>query len=180
MNSQTPKYYRSLYINSRVNMYNQSSFSCRIVKFQLRLFKFVFVLQVNVGPLAVVSCDTQCLSFIQRNKNSELLRLINQVSQKGKRIAWLIYLKIRWDFGMQAKYLFTSTSILKKQRFVKFLLFLHFIATGKFELLGILSTFKMAEHSYPSSPHSIPCPLSSFWHCSNFPIPGPAFMFKVC
>ena len=27
---------------------------------------------------------------------------------------------------------------IKKQRFVKFLLFLHFIATGKFELLGIL------------------------------------------
>ena len=40
-------------------MYNQSSFSCRIIKFQLRLFRFVFVLQVNVGPLAVVSCDTQ-------------------------------------------------------------------------------------------------------------------------
>ena len=68
-------------------MYNQSSFSCTIVKFQLRLVKFVFVLQGNVGPFAVVSCDTLCLLFIQKNQNSELLRLINQVSQKGKRIA---------------------------------------------------------------------------------------------
>ena len=51
---------------------------------------------------------------------------------------------------------------IKKKRFVKFLLFLHFIATGKFELLGILGTFKMVEHSYPSSPHSKPCSLSSF------------------
>ena len=87
MNSQTPKYYRSLFnIYSRVNMYNQPSFSCRIIKFQSRLFKSVLVLQVLVGPLAVVSCDTICLSFIQKNKNNELLRLINQVSQKGKRI----------------------------------------------------------------------------------------------
>ena len=109
MNSQTPKY-TAHYIYSRVNMYNQSSFSRRIVKFQLRLFKFVFVLQVNVGPLAVVLCDTLCLSFIQKNKNSELLRLINQASQKGKRIAWICnYMKIRRDFGMQAKFLSTST-----------------------------------------------------------------------
>ena len=53
-------------------MYNQSSFSCRVVKFQLtaelRMFKFVFILQVNVGPLAVVSCDTLCLLFIQKTK----------------------------------------------------------------------------------------------------------------
>ena len=42
-------------IYSRVNMYNHSSFSCRIVKFQLRMCTFVFVLQVIVGPLAVVS-----------------------------------------------------------------------------------------------------------------------------
>ena len=61
---------------------------------------------------------------------------------------------------------------IKKQGFVKFLLFLHFIATGTFELLGILGTFNMAEHSYQSSPHSIPSSLSSFWHCSNFLIPG--------
>ena len=77
-------------------MYNHSSFSCRIVKFQLRLFNFVFVLQVNVSPLAVVSCDTLCLPFIQKKKNSELLRLINQTSQKGKRIARIYnYMKIR-------------------------------------------------------------------------------------
>ena len=44
---------------------------------------------------------------------------------------------------------------IKKQRFVKFLLFLHFIATGKFELLGMLGTLNMAEHMYPSCPHSI-------------------------
>ena len=60
---------------------------------------------------------------------------------------------------METKYLCTSTRILKlkkKQWFVKFLLFLHFIVTGKFELLEILGTFKMAEHSYPSSLHSKP------------------------
>ena len=68
-------------------MYDHSSFSCRIVKFQLRMFKFVFVLQVIVGPLAVVSCDILCLLFVQKNKNSELLLLINLASQKGKRIA---------------------------------------------------------------------------------------------
>ena len=33
---------------------------------------------------------------------------------------------------------------------------------SKFELLGILGTFKMAEHSYTGSPHSKPCSLSSF------------------
>ena len=77
------------YIYSRVNMYNQ---------FQLRMFKFVFVLQVIVGPLAVVSCDILCLLFVQKNKNSELLLLINLASQKGKRIAWICdYMKIRWD-----------------------------------------------------------------------------------
>ena len=59
-------------------MYNQ---------FQLRMFKFVFVLQVIVGPLAVVSCDMLGLLFIQKNKNSELLLLINLALQKGKRIA---------------------------------------------------------------------------------------------
>ena len=56
------------YIYSRVNMYNHSSFSCRIIKFQLRMFKFVFVLQVIAGPLAVVSCDTLYLLFIQKTK----------------------------------------------------------------------------------------------------------------
>ena len=106
-----------------------------------------------------------------KNKNTELLCLINQASQKGKRIAWICnYMKIWWDFKMQAKYLFTSTWILKKnQRFVKFFLFLHFIATGKFELLGILGTFKMAENSYPSSPHSIPCSLLTLF---KLPDPG--------
>ena len=59
-------------------MYNQ---------FQLRMFKFVFVLHVIAGPLAVVSYDILCLLFIQKNKNSELLLLINRASQKGKRIA---------------------------------------------------------------------------------------------
>ena len=59
-------------------MYNQ---------FQLRMFKFVFVLQVIVGPLTVVSCDILCLLFVQKNKNSDLLLLINLASQKGKRIA---------------------------------------------------------------------------------------------
>ena len=49
-------------------MYNQ---------FQLRMFKFAFVLQVIVGPLAVVSYDILCLLFIQKNKNIELLLLIN-------------------------------------------------------------------------------------------------------
>ena len=40
--------------------------------------------------------------------------------------------------GMETKYLFKSTvNIKKKQRFVKFLLFFHFIASGKFKLLGI-------------------------------------------
>ena len=51
---------------------------------------------------------------------------------------------------------------IKKTMVCKLLLFLHFIATGNFELLGILGTFKMAEHSYPSSPHSKPCSLSLF------------------
>ena len=52
------------------------------------MFKFVFVLQVIVGPLAVVSCDRYTTSVVfTKNKNSELLRLINQASQKGKRIA---------------------------------------------------------------------------------------------
>ena len=60
------------------------------------MFKFVFVLQVIVGPLAVVSCDTLCLLFIQKNKNIELLLLIN--------LAWLINLGkheyvITWKFG---------------------------------------------------------------------------------
>ena len=52
-NSQTLKYYCSLYIYSTVTIYNYSRFSCRILKFQLRTFKFVLVLQVIVGPLAV-------------------------------------------------------------------------------------------------------------------------------
>ena len=64
------------------------------------MFKFVFVLQVIVGPLAVVltstesleqaivSCDRYTMSVVlTKNKNSELQRLINQASQKGKRIA---------------------------------------------------------------------------------------------
>ena len=59
-------------------MYNQ---------FQLRMFKFAFVLQVIVGPLAVVSYDILCLLFIKKKKNIELLLLINLASQKGKRIA---------------------------------------------------------------------------------------------
>ena len=75
-------------------------------------------------------------------------------------------------------------NIKKKQSFVKSL---------SFELLGILGTFKMAEHSYPSSPHSKPCSLSSFYivqtsryrgqHlCSKFakiPHMGCARAFKV-
>ena len=90
-------------------MCNHSSFSCRIVKLRLKMFKFVFVLQVIVGPLAVVSCDRYTTSVVfTKNKNSELLRLINQASQKGKRIA-CNYMKIRRDFIMPAKYLFTST-----------------------------------------------------------------------
>ena len=59
-------------------MYNQ---------FHLRMFKFVFVLQVIVGPLALVSCDMIYLLSIQKPKNSELLHLINEASQKDKRIA---------------------------------------------------------------------------------------------
>ena len=62
------------------------------------MFKFVFILQVIVGPLAIVSCDILCLLFVQKTKNSELLLLINLASQKGKRIAWICdYMKIRWD-----------------------------------------------------------------------------------
>ena len=54
-------------------MYNYSSFSCRILKFQLRTFKFVLVLQVIVGPLAEVSCDTMLyLLFIQKTKTVKL------------------------------------------------------------------------------------------------------------
>ena len=44
-------------------------------------------------------------------------------------------------------------------------MFLHFIVTGKFKLLEILGTFKMAEHSYPSFLHSKPirfCCLTLF------------------
>ena len=55
-------------------MYNQ---------FQLRMFKFILVLQVIVGPLAVVSCDILCLLFIQKNKNIELLLLINLAHKKA-------------------------------------------------------------------------------------------------
>ena len=40
-------------------MYNQ---------FQLRICKFVFVLQVIVGPLAVVSCVILCLLFVQKKQ----------------------------------------------------------------------------------------------------------------
>ena len=40
-------------------MYNQ---------FQLRMFTFLFVLQVIVGPLAVVSCDILCLLLIQKKQ----------------------------------------------------------------------------------------------------------------
>ena len=92
-------------------MYNQ---------FQLRMFKFVFILQVIVGPLALVSCDILCLLFIQKNKNIELLLLINLAHKKANMNMWL------------------HENSVRQQRFVKFLLFLHFIATGKFELLGIL------------------------------------------
>ena len=97
------------YIYSRVNMYNQSSFSCRIVKFQLRLFKFVFVLQVNVGLVAVVSCDTLCLSYTQKTKTVNCCAWLTKRDKKQKN-AWICnYMKIRWDFGMLAKFLFTST-----------------------------------------------------------------------
>ena len=61
-------------------MYNQ---------FQLRMFKFVFILQVIVGPLAVVSCDILCLLFVQKTKNSELLLLINLASQKAKEYIYI-------------------------------------------------------------------------------------------
>ena len=81
-------------------MYNQ---------FRLKMFKFVFVLQVIVGPLAVISCDILCLLFIQKNKNSELLRLINQVSQKGKRNSMTDIHENSVRLGMQTKYLFKST-----------------------------------------------------------------------
>ena len=66
-------------------MYNQ---------FQLRMFKFAFVLQVIVGSLAVVSYDILCLLFKQKNKNIELLLLINLASQKGKH-----EYVITWKFG---------------------------------------------------------------------------------
>ena len=57
------------YKYSSINIYNYSSFSCRILKFKLRTFKFVLVLQVIVGPLLVVSCDTMLyLLFIQNQK----------------------------------------------------------------------------------------------------------------
>ena len=59
---------------------------------------------------------------------------------------------------------------IKKQRFVKLLLFLHFIATGKFELLGILGTFKMAEHWYPNSPLNT---LFAFVVLTLFKLPDP-------
>ena len=59
-------------------------------------------------------CWPSCCSFMSvvytKNKNSELLLLINLASQKGKRIAWICnYMKIWWDFGMETKYLFKST-----------------------------------------------------------------------
>ena len=100
-------------------------------------------------------------------------------------------MKIRWDIGTETKYLFTSTyyKMLKKQLFVRFLSLLRFIVTRKFELLGILGTFKMAEQSYPISPHSKPCSLivqtsrSRGQHlCSKFakiPHLGCARTFKV-
>ena len=95
------------YIYFRVNMYNHYSFSCRIVKFQLRTFKFVFVLQVIVGPLAAVSCDTLCLLFLQKTKTVNRCSWLTKHHRKGKRIAWKCnYMKIRWDFGMETKYLF--------------------------------------------------------------------------
>ena len=81
-------------------------------------------------------------------------------------------------------FVYKYMNIKKKQSFVKSL---------SFELLGILGTFKMAEHLYPSSPHSKPCSLSSFYivqtsryrgqHlCSKFakiPHMGCARAFKV-
>ena len=65
---------------------------------------------------------------------------------------------------------------IKKQRFVKLLLFLHFIATGKFELLGILGTFKMAEHSYPNSPLNT---LFAFVVLTLFKLPDPGASIYV-
>ena len=58
------------------------------------MFKFAFVLQVIVGSLAVVSYDILCLLFKQKNKNIELLLLINLASQKGKH-----EYVITWKFG---------------------------------------------------------------------------------
>ena len=63
------------YIYSRVNMYNQ---------FQLRMFKFVFVLQVIVGPLAVVSCDILCLLFIQKTKTVNCCAWLTKHHKKAK------------------------------------------------------------------------------------------------
>ena len=75
----------------------------------------------------------------KKNKNNELLLLINLPSQRDKRIAWICdYMKIRLDLEWKQSICLKVHNIKKKQRFVKFLLFLHFIATGKFELLGIL------------------------------------------
>ena len=69
---------------------------------------------------------------------------------------------------------------IRKQRFVKLLLFLHFIATGKFELLGILGTFKMEEHSYPSSHIQNPVRFRRFNIVQTSQSRGQQFMFKVC
>ena len=71
-------------IYSRVNMYNHSSFSCRIVKFQLRMCTFVFVLQVIVGPLAVVSCDTLYLLFKQKTKTVNCCSWLTKHHKKAK------------------------------------------------------------------------------------------------
>ena len=74
-----------------------------------------------------------------KNKNSELLLLTNVASRKGKRIPWICdYMKVRWDLEWKQSICLKVHRYFKKQRFVKFLLFLYFIATGKFELLGIL------------------------------------------
>ena len=74
-------------------MYNQSSFSCRIIKFQLRLLKFVFVLQVNVGPLAIVSCDTQktktvnsCAWLTTRHKKAKEYSMNMQLHENSVRL----------------------------------------------------------------------------------------------
>lgn len=130
-------------------MYNHSSFSCQIVKFQLRMFKFVFVLQVIVGPLAVVSCDTLCLLFIQKTKTVKCCSWLTSITKRqkkhensvrlcnGNKVLVLKYINIKKNKGLLNSF---CSSILLQLKNSNFWEFWYFQGGGTF--VSKLPTFK--------------------------------------